>query len=45
MKPTFNNNPNISLRGKFQTSKAINDYVNNLGKTDLKLFKKNQTLM
>lgn len=45
MKPTFNNNPNISFRGKFQTSKAINDYVNNLGKTDLKLFKKNQTLM
>lgn len=45
MKPIFNNNPNISFRGKFQTSKAINDYVNNLGKTDLKLFKKNQTLM
>ena len=45
MNPIFNNNPNISFRGKFHTSKAINDYVNNLGKTDLKLFKKNQTLM
>ena len=44
--PIMNNtNTNVSCRGKFQTSGAINDYVNHLGKTDLKLFKKNQALM